>query len=158
MTPASFAWVKYVLVSMVAVWIGISLMLFTLRHPAVNAVLFFLSTALFLFLLDRFDGSVTWYYPLGLPILAAFSCITLGTVMAIRFAKERGFNMFAFVLIAAGLFCMCIDIIVDYYMHGAIMLSWSLIVAASVLPVSIFLLYLHYHLKKKFPFDRIFHL
>lgn len=158
MTPSSFVWVKYVLASLIAVWISISLLLFSLLHPALNAGLFFIAAAAYLFLLDWFDGSITWFFPLGTAILSSFSCISLAAVLAIKYAKEKGFNVFAFIFLSAGLFCICVDAAVAAFPSGSFRLTWSLIVLASVLPVSVFLLYLHYRLKKKFPFARIFHI
>ena len=156
--PGSFVWARYVLSSILIGWVIVSLLMFILNRPLLFGVLFYLASALFLFALDSFDGRISWYFTLSLPILTAM-CATISVVaFSISHSREKGFNILAFGFIGVGVFCIVVDLLVTFFTRGYVRPGWSLIVVASVAPISMLFLYLHYLMRKRIQFRRFFHM
>jgi uncharacterized membrane-anchored protein len=95
---------------------------------------------------------------LGIPLLLAAYVTLLALFKVIRKTHQKGLNIIAYSLIAAGIFSLCIDGIISLYSGETIVLSWSLIVMVSAVLVAGFLLYVHFQLKKATDLRRFFHI
>lgn len=153
----SISWSLYPTASIVLAWLYATLFVFFRKRPAVAAVGVVGSTIAFLAAVDLANGRLDWFFLLGLPILAFFLIIAAVIVLAILKAKDRGFNIVAFVLLGVALFCAGVDLLVSLYLRGRAGLSWSEVVLLTLVPLSLIFLFLHYRLRNRFDFKRIFH-
>jgi hypothetical protein len=152
------SWSLYVVTSLVASYVYI-----TLLTLAVSKLWIFLPGLLvnslgFLALLDLLHNGMEWFINPGLP-LAGFFVILLGLVMYFAYrTSQKGFNIIGFAALAIGIYCILAEIFISLAHKNEIVLSWSVIVAASILPFSLFLFFFHYRLKRGRDLRRFFHL
>jgi hypothetical protein len=151
------SWSLYADTAVLAAWICLALILLPIRkyYIVIPGLLITLLSMLFLF--DIYSGAIDWFFKLGLPVLfAAFLLITIIFVLW-HVAHFRGFNILAFSFLLLSGFCIITEICIDKYLYGSISVRWSLIVAVSILPISLVLLFLHYRMKKGKRLDSYFH-
>jgi hypothetical protein len=110
-----------------------------------------------LFLFDLFLPPVNWFYMLGLPITIAFFLFMSITFILWHVAHFRGFNILAFAFIALSGFCIVTELFINKYLLGKVSVRWSAIVAVSILPIVLVLLFIHYRMKKGKRLDSFFH-
>ena len=154
----ALSWSKYPVVVCSVIFINISLLRFL--YNTIVFLLFgsFVSVSALLVLLDMFNGAIGWGVKLGVPLLFAAYIVFFVLILLIRLAKKHGLNIIAYCLLASGLLCICTEGIISLYRLNRFYIEWSLIVMASVLPVSVLLLYIHYRLKKGTNLKRFFHI
>lgn len=116
------------------------------------------TTSALVILWDMFQGPVSWAIHLAVPLLVVAHLLTLALTKVIMNLKEKGLNLIAYSFIAIGIFSICIDGIISFYVNDIFTLHWSLVVMASVLPGSSLLFFIHYRLKKGTDLKRFFHI
>jgi hypothetical protein len=121
-------------------------------------LLSFLSVLALFILLDIYAGETGWQIKLGIPVLLVAYVTIFVLVLMISNSRQKGLNIIAYSLIAAGVLCGCIDGIITVYRRSTVSFGWSLIVMVSVLFISMLLLYIHYRLKKITDLQRFFHI
>ena len=119
---------------------------------------FFVSTSLLLFLIDVFNHQFTWGLRLGIPLSFFVSLVGYVLIVVIAKSKQKGINIIAYALVAAGIMCLFIEGVVSWYITHALVIRWSLIVLICVLPVSGILAYIHFRLKRVTNLKRFFHI
>ena len=115
-----------------------------------------LSTTLLL-LLNNFSSTAQWTIYIGIPILAAINVISIILIGVFTFAKEKGLNLLAFTFVAIALLCVIIEGIISRYFAGDIVLRWSIIVAACLLPVTAALIFMFHRTRNNSTLQKIFH-
>lgn len=100
----------------------------------------------------------TWSLTIALPISLVVQAAALALVWASMTVKSRGTNLLGFALFAVAGVCLCIETSLRLAQDRPLGFTWSAIVAFSILPVGLFLLYFHYRLARKASLRRIFHL
>ena len=157
-TNKRLTWSLYSLTCIVASYIYI-----TLISLSYNKLWIFLPGLLvnsfgFLILVDLFDNGINWFFNPGLP-LAGFFVVLLGLVMFYGYrTRQKGFNIVAFAALAIGAYCILAEIFISLAKTNSVNLSWSIIVATSILPFSLFLFFFQYRLKRGRSLRRFFHL
>lgn len=151
-------WSWYAMAGIMATFIYITLLVFTYRWLLVVIPGIFLTTTGLLLAIDILHGGLNWFLVPALP-LVAFFFLLLGLVVSfVNHTSHKGLNIVAVASVAIGLYVMAIEISLGW-MHGRhISLSWSVIVAASLLPFALILLYYHYRLKRGTNLRKFFHL
>jgi hypothetical protein len=152
-----FSWSRYAITAMVAAWIIFSLMLLAFKkyYLIIPGLLVTILSMLFLF--DLFSGNLNWFFQLGLPItVAVFVFISIVVVLR-KVARFKGFNILAFSFLALSGFCIVIEVFIDKYLYDIVNLRWSIIVAVSLLPISLVLLFMHYRMHRGKRLDSYFH-
>ncbi|MFZ2781053.1 MAG: DUF6320 domain-containing protein [Rectinemataceae bacterium] len=114
------------------------------RKPVLRYLIAFLAPPAFLLAIDAAEGGISWSWALAVPLAFLTEAITAILAFAIRKARRKSINLIAFVLFGVSALCLGIDTLTDIYMHGAVSLSWSPICALALVPIAIFLLYLHF--------------
>jgi len=154
----NITWSKYILVASLSILASISF--FTLLRNRVFMLVLgsFISNAMLLLLLDLISSYIGWGTKLGIPILFSLYAMILVVLWLIRISHRRGFNILAVVFIATGIFLICIEVFVSLYFKNTINLSWSIIAASSMIPISTFLFFVHYRLKSGIELRRFFHI
>ena len=96
-------WSKYVITVGLILFVNIVLVSFLRKKLFLMFFLSFLSLASLIFFLDVFSGFNGWITKLGIPLLFAAYVIVLVFILLERNAKQKGLNIIAYSLSAAGL-------------------------------------------------------
>jgi hypothetical protein len=158
MNTRNITWSKYTITVCLVLFANITLFSF-LRHR-LFILLFgsFITTSLLMVMLDVFNGSMGWATRLGIPLLFSLYVIIYFMALLMRHAPQHGFNILGSFFLAAGLYTLCIEAIVSYYVQNAVHLQWSLIVMVCMIPIAAVLFYFHYRLNKGAELKRFFHI
>ena len=148
LTSKHVSWSKYTMTIGMILLIDISLLLLVQKKIYLILIGCFLSTSLLLFLLDVYTQNIDNGLTIGIPILFFIFLVLFFLTILIQRTKQKGVNIIAYGLVAAGLICMSIEGIISLHLYTVLRFQWSTIVLVSVLPVSAILLYIHYRLKR----------
>lgn len=151
------SWSLYADASISALWICLTLILLAFRKYflIIPGLLITILTMLFLF--DLFSPPVNWFYGIGLPITIALFVSVSIVVLLWKVAHFRGFNILALAFFVLSGFCIISEVFIDKYLSNVVEIRWSAIVAVSILPISLVLLFVHYRMKKGKRLDSYFH-
>jgi hypothetical protein len=150
-------WSGYPLTGAGVAWVLITLIVTLARRPVFVIVGQAAATAGFLFVIDAFDGSIDWFTPLALPVVAVVTGATLLVWLVARRSRKRTPSLIAAtVLLACGAGSLALDLLVSGY-RGDTSLTWSLVVLGAVGPPMLFLLYYHARLGRSANLRRILH-
>jgi phosphatidylserine synthase len=110
-----------------------------------------------LFLFDLFSPPVNWFYGIGLPVtITLFVCVSI-IVALWKVAHFKGFNLLAFAFFVLSGFCIVSEVFINKYLFNKADIRWSAIVAVSLLPIALVLLFVHYRMKRGKRLDSYFH-
>lgn len=151
-------WSKYTMTIGLILLIDISLIIFVQKRLFLLFSGCFASTTLLLFLLDLYNQHLYSGLKLGIPIIFFICLVVFLLAILIRKSKQKGINIIAYSMIAAGIICMCIEGIITLHTQLQLKFLWSMVVMVSVLPVSAILLYIHYRLKRVTNLKKAFHI
>jgi hypothetical protein len=112
----------------------------------------------FLLALGFFTENVGWAWRLAVPLAIFTELAAAAVALMISNAKRKGLNILAYALIGAAIECLGIEMFIDLFVVGRIWLVWSTITAVSLIPIAVFLLYLHYRVAKSTNLRRLFKL
>jgi len=154
----NITWSRYSVTVCLVLFVNFTLNTFLRKKIILMASLSFLSVAGLFMLIDVYAGVTGWEMKLGIPIILIAYITVFILVFLIRKAKQKGLNVIAYLMIAAGILCFCTDGIISVYARGSLIFGWSLIVMVSVFFVSVPLFYIHYRLKKATDLKRFFHI
>jgi len=154
----SLTWSLYAAVGIVASWLTISMPLILYWHPWVLFAVLAPSLTLLVFLLDLFDGRITWFLGYGLPILGAFAGVSAGTGAVVGSIKRKGLNAPAVFLCGIAALCFCVETVVDLNRARELSYDWSAVVAFALVPTAAFLFYLHYRIMNRASLRKLFRL
>lgn len=141
-------WSRYSVAAGLFLFAVVSLLVFASNRPFWMALGFFVSTSLLLLLIDVFNHEFTWGLQLGIPLALFVSMVGYVLIVVIAKSKQKGINIIAYSLVAAGIMCLFIEGVVSWYITHGLVLRWSLIVLICVLPVSGIMAYIHFRLKR----------
>lgn len=145
---SKLSWSLFVVLSLVASWIFITIPFFLMTQPVLFLIGYFINTYLFLLGIDAVNGNFEWFFSLAMPIIFIFYFLMAVTVAVSIRIKRKGVNIVAFILVVLSLFCVGIDFSILSYLSKPIKLGWSLIILIVVLPIALFLFYFDYRLSK----------
>lgn len=150
------SWSVYPVASLLLIWVYFLLtFLFGRRNPAFIVIIGYISTALYLYLVEQATHSV-WFFGLAVPELTLLSALALIVLVLSRFQFFSGVGFPG--LLFLSLCCLCIgtELIINHFVFDQFTLFWSLIVSGVCVPLSIFLFFIHsneefrIYLQKKF--------
>lgn len=152
------SWAWYPLFSLVLVWILSATPIILNKKPWLVVLIDVLGLSVFLFALDVLTGPTVWFFRLALPMMAGLLVAIVIILLAYTFAKRKGLNIIGWMLLAIAEFCIAIEASILMYTRSPFKLFWSSIVASSLIPVAIFLFYIHYRIAKSVTLRKLFHL
>ncbi len=159
MISGRLTWSLYVCVAMAAAWVYSVVPVFFYRKLLWILVICILMTGVLMWAVDMLDERAAWFWDIGMPLMAVIVVVTSLVTGASLLSRRRGANIAAFVLFGLIGLSMAVDGISKRYMDlNAPLLSWSLIVAAALGPVAIFLLYYHHVLAREINLRKQLHL
>jgi hypothetical protein len=141
-------WSRIPLVSILAVWFAVMI---PSGFPGKSYLVISLEMAdlaLLLFFLDILTPGRSWFLPLALPVTLILAVLILKTVYL---SRRFGFSIpggIATVLLSVALFVPCLELLIRHFRGGHLIVSWSLIVSAGVLPFILFFYYFEKKLKQ----------
>ncbi len=153
---SAVTWSRYPLTGVGVLWVFITLVVLVARRPIFVIAGQAVATAGFLLAIDFFDGKLSWFMPLALPIVATATTGSVLVWFVTRLSRRAPAMIAASVLLACAISAVGMDLIVSAY-RGEPGVSWSIIVLGAVVPPMLFLLYFHYRLRKKIDLRRILH-
>ncbi len=151
-------WSKYTIASGLAVFANVIMISLYFKRTFLVLAGSFVSTSLLLLAIDLFNHNVGWGLKLGFPIILFIHAIIFFLLLIVKKQKQKGINLLAYILLAAGMLCICIETIIDLHLINSLNLQWSLICFAATLPVSALFFYIHYKLKRVTDLKRFFHI
>ncbi len=154
----TITWSKYPATISLVLFINFTLNTFLRNKITLMVALSFLSVTGLFILFDVYAGDTGWEIKLGIPLLLAFYITLILLIYLIRNAKQKGMNVIAYSMIAAGVLCICIEGMISIYFRSSVYVGWSLIVMVSVVLIAMLLLFIHYRLKKATDLKRFFHI
>lgn len=154
----SISWSRFPATIGLVLYINFTLNTFLRKKIILMLLLSFLSVSGLFMLFDFYAGGAGEKIKLGIPAIVAGYIVVLALVFVIRNSRQKGLNVIAYSLLAAGLLCGCVDALITIYNRNRLGIDWSLVVMFSVLFVSLLLLYIHYQLRKATDLKRFFHI
>jgi len=145
----AITWSRFPLISIGFVWLLFSLPFWLKRRVYLMVCAEALNMALFLYCMDRFTAGDPWFHSLALPLILGFGAAVLLSLGSIRLLKLSALGGISVSLIAAGLWLLWLEIIVNRFIGEGPGVSWSLIAAASVVPIIAFLFSFDARLKRQ---------
>ncbi|MFW9923208.1 MAG: hypothetical protein ACFFDW_07990 [Candidatus Thorarchaeota archaeon] len=148
-------WSLYPISSLIFTWLVMTIPLLFPKRFILIGISELLFPLTFFLIIDLIDNlSIDWYPVLALPIiLITAAVVAIITLISLK-VKKRGLNIVAVVLFGVGVVCVCIDLVITYFLQGKFGAIWSLFVLVPTVLIGGFLLYLHYRVMKGKDFKR----
>jgi hypothetical protein len=153
-----FSWSLYPIVSILLVWVEATSFLVLRKMPVFRVLLSVLAPPVFLMVLGFISKSPRWALGLAVPIAVLVESLTGAVSLVIGKSRQKGLNLIACVLVAIVALCIGLEVFIDLFSRGAVVLEWAPVCAIALLPIAAFLLYLHYRVIKITNLRRLFHL
>ena len=153
----SLNWSLIVLVSLGAAWLWALVPLIFNRRPyllisSITVIALALQVALGLL-----AGDTSWILPIGIPIVGSAGILSTGVTALTRSARRVGGNLAGWILLAIAVLSVETDILVSSWMNESWRPGWSIIVASTLLPIAVLILFLHYRPSRQKRLRRYFH-
>ena len=151
-------WSLYPVASIAFVWLCVGFPLYIPKRPGLALAVAAVGLLGFLGALDLFDGpAYTWFVSLGLPLALCIEVFGIGTVLAVVKARRKGLNIVSIILFGVTAICLSIEYLTDLFLRGEVRLQWASIVAFALVPVGIFLVYIHLRIATTTSLRKFFH-
>jgi len=158
LTTENLSWALYPLSSLTFVWVVLTALIELRAKPALGLPIAFLALPAYLLALDFVEGQLSWAWPIGIPIAVIVEA-SFGLAFYISgLTKWRPLLAMSFFFLAATLSCLGIEGSLSLALLGGIRIRWSGVVAASLIPVSGFLIYVHLRVLHNARIRRLFRL
>lgn len=145
----SLDWALYPLAAIACVWLmTLLLILGGGRWPVVlpGGVVI---VSLFLMALESLIPGRAWFVPLALPLTLLLGVVLGLTLVIIRFLRLSPFTQVAVGLLAGGVACVGVELLLNRYLAGVWSISWSAVPLACALPLALILIYLRKRLRSR---------
>lgn len=152
------SWALYPISTFVFAWMVSTIFLMLGRHRLLRDLLLVLPLPLYLLALGAITGNIYWALDVAVPLALFIEAVIAAYALLAAKAKRKGLNLIAYGLVGISLVCVGCELLLDFYFKGIVQLEWSAIVSISLIPVAIFLLYLHYRVAKATNLHRLFRL
>lgn len=150
-------WSLYAVTSIAGLWLFITAFAFLLKRPFLLGLSLSLITLAMLIIFDLLSPPLSWFVSIGLPVSLSFWILFAIFLFTVRKLSSRGFNVLAIVFIELALLCLCIEIFTDLALKDKIVIDWSAISAATLVPIAGILFYMHYRMKRGKDLRSFFH-
>ncbi len=158
LVSGSLTWSLYPVASITFLWLCVGLPLFINKLPGLAVAIAALGLLGFLGALDLIDGpKYNWFVPLGLPLALAVEVFGIGTVLAVIKARRKGLNIVSIICFGVTAICLSIEYLTDKFIRGEVYLEWSSIIGFALVPVGVFLVYIHLRIATTTSLRKFFH-
>lgn len=156
MLTGHVSWSRYPLTGFGVLWVFITLVVIVARRPIFVIAGQAIAMAGFMLLSDFYDGQLSWFMPLALPMIAIATGGSVLVWLVTRLSRRAPAMIAAATLFACGIGAVGMDLIISIY-RGDRGLSWSIVVLGATIPPMLFLFYFHLRLRRKVDLSRILH-
>jgi hypothetical protein len=151
-------WARYPLASIAYGWTALSLALHLKRRMIPLLFGEAAALALYLWSMDGFTPGRPWFFPLALPVVLIFFFLLGAAVAAVRLLKLSGAGMLAAGIAAAGIFMLCLEVLINRFTMRPVLVSWSAVAFACIITFIGLLAYFQKRLRKNAPhLKKVFH-
>lgn len=151
-------WSLYAITSIAGLWLFITAFAFLLKRPFLLGLSLSLVTLAVLIIFDLLSPPLSWFVSIGLPVSLSFWILFSIFLFTVRKLSSRGFNVLAIVFIELSILCLCIELFTDLALKDKIVIDWSAISAATLVPIAGILFYMHYRMKRGKDLGSFFHI
>lgn len=138
-------WAHFASLSLLLIWVYVAgIQMYTKSKKLFLGVLIcFIGSAAFLWAMDYFTYTSKWFLPLALPLLALVSAASiLAGLIVYKVINKKIRKLFALGMssLILTIFLFAVNLIIDLYLYGKLVLSWSPILASFLIPATLFFL------------------
>lgn len=155
---ATIGWSRFPMGSVLLFWVESTVVIYLGKQRLLLALTTFIALIAFLGFLALASGDPSWLFELALPLLVISAGIAGLATFIITRLTFLGLNAVAIVSLGAAAMAVAVNALVVHYLSGHIGVNWSIIVLQVLIPFSGIMFFLHYRLRSRFDFKRIFHL
>lgn len=153
----TMTWSIYPLTSLFTAWLFMTFFFTMYRYPLFLGFSLFSTFTLFSWIVLTTAGARESFIKTAFPIISIVFIVITCLAILIFYVSKKGLNILGFVFIAITLICVGIDFVIKISIQQMYSLSWSIFVAASLLPFSLLMFYLHKRFKHEFDFKKFLH-
>jgi len=154
----ALGWSLYAIGSIAVVWLLSILPLLLTGKPRLMVVLMLAAIVAYLCLIDALDGLMSWSLSFGAPITMATFIGTYLTTVALRSRAIKGINLFGIGALGLAGYLVALECIIRLALHVSARPYWSVVTALVLVPIAIFLFYLHGRVLRGADLRKIFRL
>jgi hypothetical protein len=145
----SLSWAGYPLAGIAFLWLSTVLAMFCSSRTSIYLPAEIATTCLFLFVLDRLTPGPPWFLPLALPLTLLVGTVLAMTLTVVRKLRLSPFAATAAAMVAAGVFVLGLELLLNSYRDQRWFVSWSAVAFVCMLPLVLLLLYLRSWLRAR---------
>lgn len=155
---AHLGWSPYAVASILFGWTMAVAPIF--MYGRIKAALAIMAGAIMAFMLalDGLDGQLDWSLTLGTPIAMASFMIAAATAEIMATRRIKGMNMLGIGALALAALLIALESILRIGLGTSIRPYWSIVAALALVPVAVFLFYLHGRVLRGADLRKIFRL
>ena len=94
---------------------------------------------------------------LVIPLVSSVNIVGILLALVLMKVKTKGLNVSAIVIVAIAVLALMVESVISWHVNGSIILGWSIIVAACLLPVTTAILFMYFKTKNNSELEKIFH-
>jgi hypothetical protein len=143
----SLTWARYPLASIAFSWLAAVLLILGSGRVWVSLPAEVAAASLYLLVLDGFTPGPAWFLPLALPLTLLAGAILALTLAIVRRLDLSPFVIVAIAMLAAAVFVVGLELLLNRYLAGRWFVSWSAATFVCTLPLVLLLLYLRKRFK-----------
>jgi hypothetical protein len=154
----TFSWSLYPVFSLILLWSYVFYSISFYKRPYLISFLNYISTLLYLYLLDSLTPGKSWFPLLGFPLTSGVFISSFFVVMLSKKAQMNGLNIAAYILLGLTAVSINTDIFICIFLDSFRYYGWSLIPAITLIPVSLLLFIIRYNSHLNAYLKRFFHI
>ncbi|MBN1949119.1 MAG: hypothetical protein JW784_05205 [Candidatus Cloacimonetes bacterium] len=145
----SIGWSRIPLVAIGYIWLAVTLGVKIRKSIYISLLCEIILLMLFLWALNLLIPGKPWFGKFVFPFLI-FTVINLeSSVLLIRKFKLRALNIVFVFFISLGVFLLCLEALLNRFLHERLFVSWSMVAFACLLVLSGFIPYFKHRIKKR---------
>ena len=163
LSSADLGWSRYAVASIVFGWTAACLPIALHGRPKAAVAAVGAASVAFLVVLDAMDGAIGWSLSLGAPIALTSFAAVLATATCIATRRVKGLNLLGIGAIGLAAYLVALEALLRIGLlglerFGEVRPYWSLVAALALVPVAVFLFYLHGRVARGADLRKIFRL
>lgn len=157
-SDARLGWSPYAVASVLLGW-AVSVAPLALHgKPRSTVAVTSAAVLAFMVAIDGFDGATDWSLRLGVPIAVASFMAAGATAAAMASRRVKGINLLGIAALGLAGFLVALEALIRLAMGTGTRPYWSLVAALALVPVAVFLFYLHGRVMRGADLRKIFRL
>ncbi|GAB1457013.1 MAG: DUF6320 domain-containing protein [Spirochaetia bacterium] len=140
---SNLGWSRYAVASVVLGWMVSVAPLVLYDQPKAALALDGAAIVAFLLVMDWFDGTLSWSVSIGVPIALVSLAAIAGTAAVIARRSIKGLNVLGIGAIGLAAYLVALEAIIRLALGSSVRPYWSIVASLALVPVAVFLFFLH---------------